>query len=62
MSGTNANIQRLGPEDPRLSQIVIHNNTVYLSGQVGNGGPDIKAQTKESCDKIDALFELAGTE
>lgn len=62
MSGTNANIQRLGPEDPRLSQIVIHNNTVYLSGQVGNGGPDIKAQTKETCDKIDALLELAGTD
>ena len=47
---------------PRLSQIVIHNNTVYLSGQVGNGGPDIKAQTKETCDKIDALLELAGTD
>ena len=59
---SNANIQRLGPEDPRLSQIVIHNNTVYLSGQVGSGGADIKAQTKETCDKIDQLLSLAGTD
>ncbi|CAL6412469.1 unnamed protein product [Bathycoccus prasinos] len=61
-SNANNNIQRLGPADPRLSHIVIHNNTVYLSGQVGSGGPDIKAQTKETCDKIDQLLTLAGTD
>ena len=29
----------------RMSKIVIHNNTIYLSGQVGNAEDDIKAQT-----------------
>ena len=61
-----SSIQRLGPDDPRLSQIVIHNGTCYLSGQVGgvNGklGDDIRQQTKETCDKIDTLLELAGTD
>ena len=32
----------------RMSQIVVHNNTVYLSGQVGNkNSKDVATQTSE---------------
>ena len=31
-------IERLYPEDPRASKIVIHNGLVYISGQVGESG------------------------
>ena len=47
---------------PRMSQIVIHNNTVYLAGQVGTAGADIATQTQDCLDKIDALLAEAGTD
>lgn len=46
----------------RMSQIVIHNNTVYLAGQVGTAGADIATQTQDCLDKIDALLAEAGTD
>jgi enamine deaminase RidA (YjgF/YER057c/UK114 family) len=55
-------IKRLGP-GKRLSQASIHGNTVYLAGQVPNDlSGDIKAQTKDVLDKIDALLKEAGTD
>ena len=45
----------------RMSKIVIHNNTVYLCGQVGNRGDSIKAQCAEAFSRIDALLAEAGT-
>ncbi|AHF65324.1 MULTISPECIES: RidA family protein [Pseudomonas] len=46
----------------RMSQIVVHNGTVYLAGQVGDdmaGG--IEKQTRETLDNIERLLDLAGT-
>jgi enamine deaminase RidA (YjgF/YER057c/UK114 family) len=55
-------IKRLGP-GKRLSQASIHGNTVYLAGQVPDDySGDIKAQTKQVLDKIDALLKEAGTD
>jgi enamine deaminase RidA (YjgF/YER057c/UK114 family) len=46
----------------RLSQAVIHGNTVYLAGQVPDDvSADIKGQTRQVLDKIDALLAEAGT-
>lgn len=46
---------------PRMSQIVIHGNTVYLAGQVGEGG-SVGAQTRDTLKSIDALLAKAGTD
>lgn len=45
---------------PRMSDIVIHNNTVYLAGQVGDGAT-VAEQTKDTLAKIDALLAKAGS-
>lgn len=47
---------------PRMSQIVEHNGVVYLAGQVGDPGLDVKGQTQSILDKIDALLAEAGTD
>ncbi|MGE0153401.1 MAG: RidA family protein [Reyranellaceae bacterium] len=48
---------------PRMSQAVVHGNTVYLAGVVAD---DVKAdtagQTKQILDKIDRLLQAAGTD
>ena len=47
---------------PRMSQMVVHNDTVYLAGQVANTpSPDVEAQTREILGQIDALLAEAGT-
>ena len=46
---------------PRMSQAVIHGNTVYTAGQVGEG-ETVTDQTKAILSKIDALLAEAGTE
>lgn len=46
---------------PRMSQAVIHNDTVYLAGQVGTAGQSVTEQTKEVLGKIDALLAQAGS-
>lgn len=47
----------------RMSQIVIHNNTVYLAGQVASDfSADVEEQTRTTLAKIDALLEEAGTD
>ena len=46
----------------RMSQIVIHNNTVYLSGQVGNKeSEDVSIQTAEILEKIEKLLIKSGS-
>jgi len=49
---------------PRMSQAVIHNQTVYLAGQVASGAPSggVAEQTKDILSKIDALLAAAGTD
>ncbi len=46
---------------PRMSQAVIHGNTVYLAGQVGTAGQSVADQTKEVLSKIDALLAQSGS-
>lgn len=46
----------------RASKIVIHNGTVYLSGQVANNvEADIQGQTQDCLDKVTALLAEAGS-
>jgi len=44
----------------RMSKIVIHNDTVYLCGQVGGEG-SIKEQTEECLRRVEALLIEAGS-
>ncbi len=46
---------------PRMSQAVIHGNTVYLAGQVGTAGQSVADQTKEILATIDDLLAQAGS-
>jgi enamine deaminase RidA (YjgF/YER057c/UK114 family) len=47
---------------PRLSQVVIHGDTVYLAGVVADHPiPDAAAQTGQILDKIDQYLKDAGT-
>ena len=46
----------------RMSKIVIHNQTVYLSGQTGNAEDGIAAQTLTCLEKVAALLEEAGSD
>ena len=47
----------------RMSQIVKHNGTVYLAGQVADDEKaDIGTQTQQVLDKIDALLKQAGSD
>ncbi|NDV23835.1 RidA family protein [Desulfovibrio sp. JC022] len=46
----------------RMSRIVIHNDTVYLCGQVAdNSDEPIGPQTESMLAKVDALLEKAGS-
>jgi enamine deaminase RidA (YjgF/YER057c/UK114 family) len=46
----------------RMSEAVIHGDTVYLAGQVGEPGDDIVAQTTTVLSEIDRLLALAGSD
>ncbi|EHK56336.1 RidA family protein [Allomesorhizobium alhagi] len=47
---------------PRMSDIVIHNDTIYLAGQVGSPGGNVATQTKEILATIDELLAKAGSD
>ena len=46
----------------RMSQIVIHQGTVYLAGQVGNKGDSVADQTRTCLEKVEALLVEAGSD
>lgn len=46
----------------RMSQIVIHNNTVYLAGQVGEPGASVAEQTRQAIAEVEKLLAEAGTD
>lgn len=47
----------------RLSEMAVHNGTVYLAGQVaGDASQDIRGQTRQVLAAIDALLGRAGTD
>ncbi|MBE1283318.1 MAG: RidA family protein [Rhodobacteraceae bacterium] len=46
----------------RMSQIVIHGDTIYLAGQVGNAGESVADQTRTCLQKVEALLAEAGSD
>ncbi|WP_137886468.1 RidA family protein [Pseudomonas sp. 2FE] len=55
-------VRRLHTE-ARYSEIVIHNGTVYLAGQLADDySGDIVQQTRETLANIDRLLDEAGTD
>jgi len=55
-------IKRINPTQ-RMSQAVIHDNVVYLAGQVAldTPGAGVGTQTSTILDQIDSLLEESGT-
>jgi enamine deaminase RidA (YjgF/YER057c/UK114 family) len=53
-------LQRIQP-GPRYSEAVIHNDTVYLSGQIGEG-ETIAEQTRSALAYIEELLAEAGSD
>ena len=53
-------ITRLHPDD-RMSQAVIHGDTIWLAGQVGEPGEDVVAQTRTALAEIESLLAEAGS-
>ncbi|WP_138466945.1 RidA family protein [Poseidonocella sp. HB161398] len=53
-------ITRLDPGS-RMSEAVIHGDTVYLAGQVGEEGADIATQTRTALAEVDALLARVGS-
>lgn len=49
---------------PRMSQVVIHGNTVYTAGQVAvdKAGASVAEQTTNILERIDNLLAAAGTD
>ncbi len=45
----------------RMSQAVVHGDTVYLAGQVGEG-PDMTTQTLDMLSEVDRLLAAAGSD
>ncbi|GAB3443383.1 RidA family protein [Insolitispirillum peregrinum] len=46
---------------PRMSEVVIHQGTVYLAGQVGEPGSSVADQTRQALAAVDALLADAGS-
>ena len=46
---------------PRMTQAVVHGNTVYLAGQVGDG-KTVAEQTKDILATVDRLLKAAGSD
>ncbi len=56
-----SDIQRISTGQ-RMSQIVIHSDTIYLAGQVGNPGDSVADQTNICLEKIEKLLDEAGSD
>lgn len=56
-----ASITRIN-KNKRSSSVVIHNDTVYLAGQVGVPGDSITAQTTSVLASVDRWLHEAGTD
>ena len=46
----------------RMSQAVIHGQTIYLAGQVGTPDTSVSAQTQAILEKIESLLEQSGSD
>ena len=47
---------------PRMSQAVVHGDTVYLAGQVGAPGESVTAQTQAVLAQIERLLAATGSD
>lgn len=47
---------------PRMSQAVIHGDTIYLAGQVGEPGQSVAEQTATALAEVDSLLAQAGSD
>ena len=47
---------------PRMSQVVRHNDTIYLAGQVGNRSDSVADQTRTCLEKVKVLLEQNGSD
>lgn len=54
-------ITRIQPGS-RMSEAVIHGQTIYLAGQLGEPGQDVAAQTATALAEIDALLAECGSD
>ena len=56
-------IQRLD-NGPRMSRVVVHEDTVYLAGLTADAtvGKSVGEQTREILDRIDGLLKQGGTD
>lgn len=54
-------IQRINA-GPRMSQAVVHGNTVYLAGQVGAPGESVTAQTQTVLKQVEELLTQTGSD
>lgn len=54
-------LTRLHP-GPRMSQAVIHGDTIWLAGQVGDADADVATQTAQALASVDALLAEAGSD
>ncbi|MEP3431533.1 MAG: RidA family protein [Roseibium sp.] len=52
-------IKRL-EKSARMSQVVVHGDTIYLAGQIGEG-PDMESQTKSMLSEVDRLLASVGS-
>lgn len=48
-------------QGPRMSEAVIHGDTIYLAGQIGAPGESVTKQTQAVLAEIDALLDRAGS-
>ncbi|MDM8167524.1 RidA family protein [Roseovarius sp.] len=46
----------------RMSQMVTHNGTIYLAGQVGEKGDSVADQTRSCLSKVEKLLAEAGSD
>jgi enamine deaminase RidA (YjgF/YER057c/UK114 family) len=53
-------VRRIEP-GPRMTQAVVHGNTVYLAGQVGTG-KTVAEQTSDVLATVDRLLKAAGSD
>jgi len=49
-------------QGPRMSEAVIHGDTIYLAGQIGAPGESVTAQTHAALAEIEALLAQAGSD
>lgn len=49
-------------QGPRMSQAVVHGDTIYLAGQVALPGASVTEQTKAVLAQVDALLARTGSD